>query len=53
MEEHTAHLTENKDSKKSKDGFLEAAKTLELINLEELEGLAETMFKGKKHVRCC
>ena len=39
-------LNENSDSKKSRDGFIEATRALELMNFAEVEGLAETMFKG-------
>ena len=46
MEEHVNHLNENKDNKKARDGFIEATRALELMNFDEVEGLAETMFKG-------
>jgi len=45
MEEHVKSLNENSDSKKSRDGFIEATRALELMNFAEVEGLAETMFK--------
>merc|ERR1712038_112498 len=45
MEEHVNHLNENKDNKKARDGFIEATRALELMNFDEVEGLAETMFK--------
>ena len=50
LEEQTARLVEDKDNKKAKEGFLEAARTLELMDISEVEGLAETMFKGMRHL---
>jgi len=41
-----AKLTEDKDNKKAKEGFIEAARVIELMVFTEVEGLAETMFKG-------
>ena len=46
MEEHVKTLNEKSDCKKSRDGFIEATRALELMNFDEVEGLAETMFKG-------
>lgn len=47
-----ARLAEDKDNKKAREGFLESARTLELLDQKELETLAETMFKGtwKQHL---
>merc|ERR1719510_2615681 len=45
MEEHVKTLNEKSDCKKSRDGFIEATRALELMNFDEVEGLAETMFK--------
>ena len=50
MEEHVNHLNENKDNKKARDGFIEATRALELMNFDEVEGLAETMFKGTVNI---
>ena len=47
LEEHVARLGEDKDNKKHRDGFVESSRTLELVDGKEMEGLAETMFKGK------
>ena len=47
MEEHVKTLNEKSDCKKSRDGFIEATRALELMNFDEVEGLAETMFKGQ------
>jgi hypothetical protein len=43
-------LEKEPDNKKAREGFIEAARTLELTDIKELHGLAETMFKvnGKK-----
>lgn len=43
--EHATALDENADNKKAKEGFVESSRMMELIDLKELEGLAETMFK--------
>ena len=39
------HLEKEHDNKKAREGFIEAARTLELTDIKELHGLAETMFK--------
>ena len=39
-------LNEDSDNKKSRDGFIEATRAVELMSFDEVEGLAETMFKG-------
>ena len=41
-----ARLNEEKENKKHRDGFTESSRTLELVDVKEMEGLAETMFKG-------
>jgi hypothetical protein len=38
-------LEKEPDNKKAREGFIEAARTLELTDIKELHGLAETMFK--------
>ena len=38
-------LDKEPDNKKGRDGFVESARTLELLDIAELRGLAETMFK--------
>jgi len=45
MEEHVKSLNEDSDNKKSRDGFIEATRAVELMSFDEVEGLAETMFK--------
>lgn len=45
MTEQVAKLNEDKENKKAKEHFVEAARTLELISFDEVEALAETMFK--------
>ncbi|TRY73606.1 hypothetical protein TCAL_08183 [Tigriopus californicus] len=45
IDEHCARLAEDKDNKKAREGFLESARILELLDQKELETLAETMFK--------
>ncbi len=51
-----AALDKDKENKKIKELFIEAAKTLEMVNMDELHTLAETMFadmpeaeKGKQN----
>ena len=41
-------LNKDSDNKKSRDSFIEATRTVELVSFDEVEGLAETMFKGGK-----
>ena len=57
LEEHMAELGKDPENKKIKDLFKEAAASLELINIDEIHTLAETMFadmpdseKGKEQV---
>jgi hypothetical protein len=58
LQEHTDGLDKESDNKKLKDLFVEAMRTVELINMDELNTLAETMFadmpdseKGKEQDR--
>merc|ERR1711992_203117 len=58
LEEHMAELGKDPENKKIKDLFKEAAASLELINVDEMHALAETMFadmpdseKGKEQDR--
>merc|ERR1712083_965935 len=58
LQEHTDGLDKDGDNKKLKDLFVEAMRSVELINMEELNTLAETMFadmpeyeKGKEQDR--
>ena len=58
LQEHTDGLDKDPDNKKLKDLFVEAKRTVELINMDELNTLAETMFadmpeseKGKETER--
>ena len=58
LEEHMAELGKDPENKKIKDLFKEAAASLELINIDEMHTLAETMFadmpdseKGKEQDR--
>jgi len=58
LQEHTDGLDKDPDNKKLKDLFIEAKRTVELINMDELNTLAETMFadmpeseKGKETER--
>merc|ERR1739838_956350 len=58
LQEHTDGLDKEPDNKKLKDLFVEAKRTVELINMDELNTLAETMFadmpeseKGKETER--
>ena len=58
LQEHTDGLDKESDNKKLKDLFVEAMRTVELINMDELNTLAETMFadmpeseKGKEQER--
>jgi len=44
LEENMAELAKDPDNKKLKDLFTEAARTLELLNIDEMHALAETMF---------
>jgi hypothetical protein len=44
-EEMIVLLEKEPDNKKAREGFIEAARTLELTDIKELHGLAETMFK--------
>ncbi len=41
-------LGEDKDNKKAREGFIEACRVIELMDFKEVEGLAETMFKGEE-----
>ncbi len=47
VEEHSVKLGEDKDNKKAREGFIEACRVIELMDFKEVEGLAETMFKGE------
>jgi hypothetical protein len=40
-----ALLDKDTGNKKAREGFIEAVRTLELTDIKELHGLAETMFK--------
>jgi hypothetical protein len=58
LQEHTDGLDKEGDNKKLKDLFVEAMRSVELINMDELNTLAETMFadmpdseKGKEQER--
>merc|ERR1711953_618411 len=58
LQEHSAGLEKEPENKKLKDLFLDAARMVELINMDELHTLAETMFadmpeseKGKEQDR--
>merc|ERR1712165_613438 len=58
LEENMAELGKDPENKKIKDLFKEAAASLELINVDEMHALAETMFadmpdseKGKEQDR--
>merc|ERR1711899_243493 len=58
LQEHTDGLDKEGDNKKLKDLFVEAMRSVELINMDELNTLAETMFadmpeseKGKEQDR--
>merc|ERR1712048_861295 len=58
LQEHTDGLDKEPDNKKLKDLFIEAMRTVELVNMDELNTLAETMFadmpdseKGKEQDR--
>ncbi len=42
-----ALLEKESGNKKAREGFIEAVRTLELTDIKELHGLAETMFKVK------
>ena len=41
-------MNDDKENKKARDGFLESARVIELLDVKEMEGLAETMFKGER-----
>ena len=45
FDEMNGLLEKEPDNKKAREGFIEAARTLELTDIKELHGLAETMFK--------
>ena len=47
FDEMNGLLEKEPDNKKAREGFIEAARTLELTDIKELHGLAETMFKVK------
>jgi len=58
LQEHMDGLDKEPDNKKFKDLFVEAMRTVELVNMDELNTLAETMFadmpdseKGKEQDR--
>eukprot|EP00093_Oithona_nana_P007968 07968.XXX_169397_167406_1 [CDS] Oithona nana genome sequencing. len=44
LQEHMEALAKEPDNKKVKELFVESAKMLELVNMDELQTLAETMF---------
>ena len=44
--EHASKLAEDSSNKKARDGYIEASRTLELVDPADLTNLAETMFKG-------
>jgi len=45
LNEQIAALTKDKDDKKARELFVEASRTLEIMSMDELETLADTMFK--------
>merc|ERR1711962_329646 len=45
LNEQIATLTTDKDDKKAREHFVEASRTLEIMNMGEIDTLAETMFK--------
>eukprot|EP00096_Caligus_rogercresseyi_P000913 TRINITY_DN1147_c0_g1_i2.p1 TRINITY_DN1147_c0_g1~~TRINITY_DN1147_c0_g1_i2.p1 ORF type:complete len:112 (+),score=46.60 TRINITY_DN1147_c0_g1_i2:79-414(+) len=45
LDEQEEILSKDSDNKKAKEHFVEAARTLELIDTNEMTTLAETMFK--------
>jgi len=45
LNEQIAALTTNKDDKKARELFVESSRTLEIMNMEECQTLADTMFK--------
>jgi len=45
LNEQISALTEDKDNKKARELFVESSRTLEIIDISELETLGETMFK--------
>ena len=45
LNEQIATLTKDKDDKKGRELFVEASRTLEIMNMEELQTLGDTMFK--------
>ena len=53
MQDHMAEIEKEPDNKKLKELFFESARTIELVNMEELHTLAETMFadmpESEKH----
>ncbi len=58
LQEHLASLEKEPDCKKVQELFHEAARSIELLNMEEVNTLAETMFadmpeseKGKEQDR--
>lgn len=45
LNEQITALTDDKDNKKARELFIESSRTLEIIDVTELETLGETMFK--------
>jgi len=45
LNEQIQKLGEDKDNKKARELFIEASRTLEIIDVTEMETLGETMFK--------
>lgn len=50
--EHAEHLAKDKSNKKAREGYIEASRSLEMIDPKDLTSLAETMFKGSKDAPC-
>jgi len=45
LNEQIEALKTDKDDKKAREHFVEASRTLEIMNMEEIDTLADTMFK--------
>jgi len=45
LEEQVTALDADKENKKARELFIESSRTLEIIDVNELESLGETMFK--------
>merc|ERR1711962_1453524 len=45
LNEQIEALKTDKDNKKAREHFVEASRTLEIMNMEEVDSLADTMFK--------